>query len=94
MSGLGHVLCELGRLDEALTHCREAVRLEPNYAIGHIDLGQTLQELRRFDEAIAAYRKAVALDPRLLRPVMKRTVKGSAGKLWLRPSELRRLLTE
>ncbi len=49
---------------------------------------------RRFDQALAAYRRAVELDPRLLRVVMKMMARASTGRLWLKPSELKRRLTE
>ncbi|MFQ5772928.1 MAG: tetratricopeptide repeat protein [Kiloniellaceae bacterium] len=94
LSGLGNVLRERGRLEEALAHCRRALELAPEYAIGHSDLGRVLQELRRFDEALAAYRRAVALEPRLARSIMKKITKASAGRLWLHPSALRRVLDQ
>ena len=93
-AGLGNVLRERGHLDDALAHCRRAVELAPEYAIGHADLGRVLQEMRRFDEAMAAYRAALAREPALQRKVMKMISKGSAGRLWLHPSALRRALSE
>ncbi len=88
------MLREQGRLEEALTHCRRAVELAPDYPQGHSDLGYCLQELGRQDEALAAYRKAVALDRRLLKPIMMKIPKAAHGRLWLQPSRLKALLTE
>ncbi len=82
-----------GRLEEALSHCRRAVELAPDYPQGHSDLGYCLQELGRLEEALAAYRKAVALDRRLLKPIMIKFPKAAHGRLWLQPSKFKALLT-
>ena len=89
---LGNVLRECERLDDALVHCERALELAPDDAASHSDLGRVLQELRRLDEALAAYRRAVLLEPRLYRSVMKNIARASAGRLWLHPSALRRIL--
>ena len=50
--GRSHVL--LGRVDLAEKAYRAAVDLDPDYAIGHLNLGAALAELGRFDEATDA----------------------------------------
>jgi Flp pilus assembly protein TadD len=47
-----------GKLDEAVTAFRTAIRLEPNSALAHYGLGIALKEQGKPDEAIAAFREA------------------------------------
>jgi tetratricopeptide (TPR) repeat protein len=60
---LGSALRAQGKLDEATTAFRLAVRANPNVALNHVCLGAILHECGRFDEAIAAYREAIRLEP-------------------------------
>ena len=62
-SNLGITLKELGRPDEALASCRQAIALKPDFAEAHSNLGITLKELGRPDEALASYNQAIALKP-------------------------------
>ncbi|MDG2354377.1 MAG: tetratricopeptide repeat protein, partial [Paracoccaceae bacterium] len=62
-SNLGNTLKELGRLDEALASCRQAIALKPDFAEAHNNMGNTLKELGRLDEAVAGYSQAIALKP-------------------------------
>ena len=48
---------------EAIKHLKEAVRLEPNYAVGHLGLGKVFLQQGMVDDAIKEYEKAVRLDP-------------------------------
>jgi serine/threonine-protein kinase len=50
-----------GRLDEAITEFREAVRLNQGDAIARNSLGHLLFDTGRLDEAIAEYREAIRL---------------------------------
>jgi Tfp pilus assembly protein PilF len=54
-----------GQVDEAIEHLRQAVALDPKYALAHAALGATLSNTGQLDEAIGHLRRAVALDPRL-----------------------------
>ena len=60
---LGSALRAQGRLDEATTAFRLAVRANPDVARNHVCLGAILHECRRFEEAIASYREAIRLAP-------------------------------
>ena len=60
---LGNALRAAGRLDEALAHCTEAVRLAPNNAVLHYELGLVLARLGRPADALAAYADAIRLNP-------------------------------
>ena len=52
-----------GKLDEAVTECREAVRLEPNKARHHQQLGFALQAQGKVDEGIAEQHTSIQLEP-------------------------------
>ncbi len=52
-----------GRLDEAIVHYRESLRLNPGSAPTHYNLGFALSALGKRDEAIAQFEDAVRLDP-------------------------------
>jgi Flp pilus assembly protein TadD len=62
--GLGGVLRDQGKLDEAVTAYREAVRLFPNYAGAHGNLGGVYLKQGRLDEAVAELTEAIRLDPK------------------------------
>jgi tetratricopeptide (TPR) repeat protein len=62
---LGQDLVAQGRLDEAIGHFREALRLHPEYATAHNSLGLALAQQGRLAEAIAHYREALRLDAEL-----------------------------
>lgn len=54
---------EPARLDEAIAHLREAVRLKPKVAQGHNTLGEALLRAGRADDARRAFTEAVRLQP-------------------------------
>lgn len=60
---LANALSRVGRLNEALGHDLEAVRLDPANALLHYDLGVLLGKLGRTPEALDAYANAVRLQP-------------------------------
>jgi Flp pilus assembly protein TadD len=51
-----------GRLDEAITEYREALRIKKDFAKAHHNLGLALYDKGRLDEAIAAYREALRIN--------------------------------
>ena len=55
----------MGRFDEAIVVCRQAVRLKPDLAEAHSNLGNALKGKRQLDEAIVSYRQAIRLKPDL-----------------------------
>jgi tetratricopeptide (TPR) repeat protein len=61
---LGTVLRQLGKTDEALAEFREAVRLQPASAEGHLGLGQLLQQTGDRAGAAAAFEEARRLNER------------------------------
>jgi tetratricopeptide (TPR) repeat protein len=59
---LGIALAHQGRLDEAIRHYSEALRLK-TYAETHINMGNALARQGRLDEAISSYSEALRLKP-------------------------------
>ena len=58
---LGQMAFFENKIEEAIQHYTEAVRIRPDAPDWHIDLGLFLARVRRFDEAIAHYRTAIGL---------------------------------
>ncbi len=56
-------LLEQGRIDEAIWHNSEAIRIKPNYIEALNGLGAALYEAGRVDEAVVYYKKAIEIDP-------------------------------
>ncbi len=55
-NNLGNVLCDQGKLDEAIAAYREAARLKPDLAGAHNGLGNVLCDQGKLDEAITEFR--------------------------------------
>jgi tetratricopeptide (TPR) repeat protein len=62
-NNLGNVLRADGRIEEAIGHFREALRLAPQYPKAYVNLGGVLRGQGRVDEAIAYCREALRLEP-------------------------------
>jgi len=60
---LGYVLERMGRVTEAITQYKQALRLNPEYAEAHRILGNHLLEAGEVSEAITHYEETVRLDP-------------------------------
>ena len=60
---LGVNLVGVGRIEEAVAHLREAIRLDPALAPAHYNLGTTLIMQGRDEEAIAVFRRTIDLRP-------------------------------
>ncbi len=60
---LGIALAQQGRLDEATSVFRQALKLKPDDAATHNNLGLALHQLDRLDEAVPHYLRSLALDP-------------------------------
>lgn len=59
-----NVLCEAGRIDEALDEYRRAIEASPRFADAWTNLAAMLLDLRLFAVAADVARRAVKLDPR------------------------------
>jgi tetratricopeptide (TPR) repeat protein len=62
-SNLASLLVQDGRLDEAVRHYEEAIRLAPAYPEIHFNLADALVKMRRTPEAIKEYEEALRLSP-------------------------------
>ena len=59
----GDILAAQGKLDEAITHYAEVVRLRPRYVVGILILANALTRAGRLDEAVARYSEALRIRP-------------------------------
>jgi hypothetical protein len=55
------------RIDEAVQHLKESLRINPDNPETHNDLGGALQRMGRFEEALVEHQEALRLDPRSVR---------------------------
>ncbi len=66
---LGFLLNDLGEFDESRKHLEEAVRINPEFAVGLRRLAiQLFSVFGEYDNAIALFRRAVAIDPTRFEP--------------------------
>ncbi|GHO64284.1 hypothetical protein KSC_031760 [Ktedonobacter sp. SOSP1-52] len=56
-------LLQLGRVEEALVVCEQAIRLDPAEGRAYYNKGRALDYLGRFEEALLAYEQSIRLDP-------------------------------
>jgi tetratricopeptide (TPR) repeat protein len=57
---LGMLFLDLGRIDQAITELKRAVKLDPNRGDAHFHLGTAYAEARRWEDAVGAYRTAIS----------------------------------
>jgi len=62
-NGLGNELTTRGRLNDAVIHYLEALRIRPNYAEVHYNLGHVLSIQGKKEEAVEHFRKAIQIKP-------------------------------
>ncbi|MDL1966945.1 MAG: tetratricopeptide repeat protein [Deltaproteobacteria bacterium] len=60
---LGNALQQQGKLNEAISHYAEALKIDPNYAEAHNNLGYTLTRQKHYKEAIYHYHEALRINP-------------------------------
>jgi tetratricopeptide (TPR) repeat protein len=59
------VLKSQGKLEQAVSHYRQAVRLKPDYVEAYNNLGNALRLQGKLDEAVDYLRRALALNPNI-----------------------------
>jgi len=64
---IANSLVSQGKLDEAIYHYLEAIRILPDYTDALSDLGAVLHREGRIDEAIGYYRRTLEINPRFTR---------------------------
>jgi tetratricopeptide (TPR) repeat protein len=62
-NGLGYVLLEQGRLDEAVAEFGRALELQPAFAEAHLNLGNARLRQGREDDALVSFKNAAAARP-------------------------------
>jgi Flp pilus assembly protein TadD len=63
-SNVGDELAKDGRIEEAITHFRESVRIDPTFHYAHCNLGRALLEQGKLEEAIASFNEVLRLVPK------------------------------
>ncbi len=64
-SNLCGALTSIGRLDEAVEECRQALSIKPDASYAYCNLGKAYEAMGRYQEAAKQYRKALQFDPHL-----------------------------
>jgi tetratricopeptide (TPR) repeat protein len=62
-NNLGNLLKDEGDLTNAEKAYKAALKIDPNFAVGHYNLGMTLKAGGNLVDAIAYYRQAIKIDP-------------------------------
>jgi tetratricopeptide (TPR) repeat protein len=60
---LGEAFERLNFLTEAVTACKEAIKLKPDHAMAWVDLAQAYGDAGRVDEAIIAWKQVLKIEP-------------------------------
>ena len=55
--------CFQGKLSEALSHYREAIRIHPTFADAYSNMGNAFKEMGSVNEALQCYTKAIQINP-------------------------------
>jgi tetratricopeptide (TPR) repeat protein len=74
---LAGTLLDKGKMDDAIFHYQEALRINSNDAEAHFNLGNALRQKGRMTEAIAQYQEAVRIQPNYVK------AQGNLGKILL-----------
>lgn len=62
-NNLALALADAGRIDDAVSHLRRAIKLNPNYALAYNNLGNILFRRDRVAEAMQLYAEAIRIAP-------------------------------
>ena len=62
-NNLGFAYIKLGRYNEVIENCKQAVRIKPDCIQAYVNLGVAYIELGRYDEAVEALKQAVKIKP-------------------------------
>ena len=62
-SNLASILQQQGKLNEALMHYKEAIRIQPAFADAYSNMGNTLKEMHDVQGALQCYTRAIQINP-------------------------------
>jgi Flp pilus assembly protein TadD len=62
---LGSTLAGQGKIQDAMVHYAEALRIQPNYAQAHSNLGTLFIKQEKYQEAIDQYKEALRINPKI-----------------------------
>ncbi len=62
-SNLASILQQQGKLNEALMHYKEAIRIQPAFADAYSNMGNTLKEMHDIQGALQCYTRAIQINP-------------------------------
>jgi tetratricopeptide (TPR) repeat protein len=62
-NNLGLALAQVGKLDDAIGHYEQALRIKPDYAEAHNNLGNALLQTGRIEAAVGHLEQALQTDP-------------------------------
>jgi Flp pilus assembly protein TadD len=60
---MGVALMDAGKVQEAIKHLEQALRINPDYAVAHNSLGVALEQAGRTEEAIEHFEQALRINP-------------------------------
>ena len=63
INNFASLLKDAGDLQNAQALYQQALKIDPTFAIAHLNLGATLKAMGQFTDAIAEYQTAIALNP-------------------------------
>jgi tetratricopeptide (TPR) repeat protein len=63
LNNLAQALCQKGEFAEAVRLCKQALEMDPNFAVAHVNLGIAYHKQGELEEAVAEYHKALRIKP-------------------------------
>lgn len=62
-SNLASILQQQGKLQDAINHYKEAIRIAPTFADAYSNMGNTLKEMGDVGGALQCYTRAIQINP-------------------------------
>jgi tetratricopeptide (TPR) repeat protein len=59
----GKILSDNGQFDEAISHFKETIRLDPNYTLAYNNMGIIMMDRKQWDQAVDCFSKAIKTGP-------------------------------
>jgi tetratricopeptide (TPR) repeat protein len=62
-NNLGVAYDSLGRYQDAMEPCKQAIKIKPDYAMAHYNLGLSYSRVGRWQDAVEPYKQAIRIKP-------------------------------